>query len=221
MSLEEVRSRVVAAARTAGRDPDQVRLVVVSKGRTEEEILEVYHQGQRHFGESRAQELVAKAPHLPDDIVWHFVGPLQRNKVRMVRPVVALLHSMDRLRLSEAWVKGPGLPPPVLVQVNIGHEPQKSGADLSEVPALIERLLALGLEVRGLMAIPPLRSDPHPFFRRLADLRQEVARTFPAVSELSMGMTDDFEAAVAEGATILRVGRAIFTPAAPGDGNRR
>ena len=112
MSLEAVRTRIAEAAMRAGRQPESVRLVVVSKGQSPEAIQELYEQGQRDFGENRAQELSGKVGQLPSDIRWHFVGPLQTNKVRMVRPAVDLLHSLDRIDLVEPWVKGPGSPPP-------------------------------------------------------------------------------------------------------------
>jgi uncharacterized pyridoxal phosphate-containing UPF0001 family protein len=138
---------------------------------------------------------------------------LQSNKVRIVRPVAFLLHSFDRDDLGRAWLKGPGTAPPVLLQVNIGREEQKHGFDPGDTVAACERALAFGLDVRGLMAIPPLveRADEaRPFFRLLRELRDEVASHHPSVHHLSMGMTDDFEVAVEEGATIIRPGRAIF-----------
>jgi pyridoxal phosphate enzyme (YggS family) len=208
-----VRSRIVAAARQAGRQPESIRLVVVSKAQTPEAIRALYDQGQRDFGENRAQELSAKVAQLPPDIRWHFVGPLQTNKVRLVRPRVRLLHSFDRQDLIGPWVKGPGLPPPALVQVKIGGESQKHGVEPEGAGHLCERAIAAGIEVIGLMTIPPVVTDPlaaRPYFDELATLLAELQRPFPAVRELSMGMTDDFEVAIAAGATIVRIGRAIF-----------
>lgn len=213
MTYRDVMNRVAAAAGRAGRDADDVTVVVISKGRTAEQITAVYEQGHRVFGENRAQELAAKTPELPADIHWHFVGPLQTNKVRIVRPAVRLLHSYDRDHLAPAWLKGPGAAPPVLLQVNIGEEPQKHGFAPEEARAACARAIDMGLDVRGLMAIPPLAADPEstrPHFVRLRGLRDQIASEFPAVAELSMGMTDDFEVAVEEGATIIRPGRAIF-----------
>ena len=214
MTLGSVRSRILAAADRSGRDPGTVRLIAVSKEQSPEAVMRVYDQGHRDFGESRAQELAEKIGLLPGDIRWHFVGRLQRNKVRLVRPSVVLLHSMDRMSLGEAWVKGPGLPPPVLMQVNVGMEPQKGGVPPEDAAGTLARLRSMGLRVRGLMGIPPPGSQDtaRRYFRELAELRLRLAVDEPDLVELSMGMTDDFEAAIAEGSTMVRVGRAIFGP---------
>ncbi len=215
MSLEAVKLRIAHAAERSGRSPDEITLVVVSKGRTEKEILSIYRQGHRDFGENRAAAIAEKAARLPGDIRWHFVGPLQTNKVRMVRPITDLLHSLDRERLAEAWVKGPGRPPPVLVEVNIGEESQKGGVEPGRAGELIRESVDLGLDVRGLMAIPPQMPEPslvRPYFRRLVELRSELGQIAP-LPVLSMGMSDDFEVAIEEGATVVRLGRAMFTPA--------
>ena len=206
--------RVADATTAAGRSPDYVTVVAVSKTKTPDEIMAVYEMGHRDFGENRAQELAAKAPQLPNDIRWHFVGALQSNKVRLVRPVTFLLHSMDRRSLAGAWLKGQGRPPPVLLQVNVGDEPQKSGIDPRDVPDFLEWMKTLGLDVQGLMAIPPIPKDPEesrPHFRRLREIGETVGLAADD-GELSMGMTDDFAVAIEEGASIIRVGRAIFGP---------
>lgn len=213
MSYADVVSRVADAARRSGRSGDDIQIVVISKGRSVAQIEKVYAQGHRVFGENRAQELAEKTPLLPPDLRWHFVGPLQTNKVRIVRPAVELLHSYDRDKLGAAWLKGRGLAPPVLLQVNIGEEPQKHGFAPVDVESACDHAIGMGLDVRGLMAIPPLAEDPEsarPYFVRLRQLRDRVRGTWPTIEELSMGMTDDFEVAVEEGATIIRPGRAIF-----------
>jgi pyridoxal phosphate enzyme (YggS family) len=210
--------RVAAAAGAAGRDPAGITVVAVAKTKTSEEIMLVYDQGHREFGENRAQELIEKSSRLPQDIRWHFVGALQSNKARGVRGITHLLHSMDRRSLGSAWMKGRGLPPPVLAQVNIGSESQKSGVPPGEVAAELAWMLGMGLDVRGLMTIPPLPERPEDsrrFFHRLAEIRDDVVAEYPTVTELSMGMTDDFEVAISEGASIIRVGRAIFGPRIP------
>jgi PLP dependent protein len=215
MSYQEVMERVAAAARRADRQVGDVTVVAVSKTMTPEDIMGVYEQGHRDFGENRAGELAEKAPLLPEDIRWHFVGALQSNKTRLVRGIVQLLHSMDRPSLGKAWMKGHGLPPPVLAQVNVGDESQKSGVAVDRVLEAVEWMVEMGLDVRGLMAIPPLPERPEdsrPYFQILRELRNRVAATHPAMAELSMGMTDDFEVAIEEGASIIRVGRAIFGP---------
>ncbi len=218
MSYREVMDRVATAAERAGRSPDDITVVAVSKTMSRDDIMAVYDQGHRDFGENRAGELAEKAPALPGDIRWHFVGALQSNKARMVRGVTHLLHSMDRRSLGEAWMKGHGLPPPVLAQVNVGDESQKSGVSIEELPGAIAWMVGMGLDVRGLMAIPPLPDRPDDsrvHFQTLRDLRDQVGVEHPSVAELSMGMTDDFEVAIDEGASMIRVGRAIFGPRKP------
>jgi hypothetical protein len=213
MSYEEVVARVASAAARAGRNPAEVTLVAVSKAKPVSDIEAVYELGHRDFGENRAQEMTEKAAVLPTDIRWHFIGPLQTNKARLVRPITHLLHSMDRESLAGAWAKGNDLPPPVLLQVNTGQEPQKSGVMPAKARETLETIEHMGLEVLGLMAIPPITDDPEeqrPHFALLRTLRDDLARDHPSVEELSMGMTDDFEVAVEEGSSIIRVGRAIF-----------
>jgi hypothetical protein len=213
MSYAEVVARMATAAGMAGRDPDSITLVAVSKAKPVSDIEAVYELGHRDFGENRAQEMAEKAAVLPTDIRWHFVGALQTNKARLVRPMTYLLHSMDRESLASAWAKGNDLPPPVLLQVNTGREPQKSGVMPEDAGAALESIMAVGLEVRGLMAIPPIGDDPEqqrPHFELLRSLRDDLARDHPSIEELSMGMTDDFEVAIEEGSSIIRVGRAIF-----------
>ncbi len=207
--------RVEAAAKRSNRGADEVIVVAVSKTFSPAEILSVYEQGHRDFGENRAQEMADKAGRLPPDIRWHFVGALQSNKAKFIRSRTHLLHSMDRRSLANAWLKGPGLPPPVLLQVNVGEEPQKSGVPPADVIETVHWMISIGLDVRGLMSIPPIPDDAEesrPHFAALRRLRDEVAVESPSVTQLSMGMTDDFEVAIEEGASIIRVGRAIFGP---------
>ncbi|MGA7272826.1 MAG: YggS family pyridoxal phosphate-dependent enzyme [Acidimicrobiia bacterium] len=213
MSLDGVRRRVEAAARRAGRSPDEVTIVAVSKGRAPGAIAELYATGHRDFGENRASELVEKAAQLPDDIRWHFVGHLQSRKARLVRPLAGVLHSLESESTAKAWLKGAGLPPPAYLQVNIGREPQKYGVDPDQTAETVQRFGALGIELRGLMAILPVVEEAEaarPYFQEMVRLRDEIAQQHPQVAGLSMGMTDDFEVAVEEGSTVIRVGRAIF-----------
>jgi pyridoxal phosphate enzyme (YggS family) len=203
--------RVAAAGYRSGRDPDDVTVVAVSKGQPVEAIRALHERGHRHFGENRAAELEAKAPQLPDDIVWHFVGTVQRRKLGIIRARASLVHSFDRMALVAPW--GGDLAPPVLVQVNLAAEPQKHGAYREAVPALLAAAEEAGIRCRGLMVMPPLPADPEdsrPWFGELAELRRRLAAEHPSLVELSMGMSDDFEVAVEEGATVIRVGRAIF-----------
>jgi PLP dependent protein len=216
--LTAVRRRIADAATRAGRTPAEVRLVVVSKGRTVGDIAALHAAGHEEFGENRPDELAQKAARLPSDIAWHFVGSLQTRRVSVVRPVTSILHSLDRAKLVDAWAREPR-PPAALLQVNIAGEQQKHGAEPSSVPALVERSIERGIDVVGLMVIPPRPEAPEDSRRWFAEtrtMRDELAVSFPSVRHLSMGMTDDFEVAVEEGATIVRVGRAIFGPAAAG-----
>jgi PLP dependent protein len=213
--LTSVRRAVAAAADRSGRDVADVLIVGISKNATSAAVRAAYAAGLRDFGENRADELVARAESLPPDARLHFVGRLQTNKVRRVRPVATMLHSLDRPDLCGAWLKGPGTPPPVLVQVNVSGEPQKAGVAPFEAGELVDRALAMGLDVRGLMTIPPLASDPEAsrsHFAALRRLRDDIRQRHPSVEGLSMGMSNDYTVAVEEGATILRVGRAIFDP---------
>lgn len=215
MSLDTVRRQIADAAERSGRDVESITLIAVGKTHPVETLMAAYEAGLRDFGENRATELAAKAAAMPHDVRWHFIGPLQRNKVRLVRPVVRLLHSMDRPALAEAWLKGPGGAPPALLEVNLADETQKSGVSVEDAPAMTDRLVALGVDLRGVMAIPPLVDSPEEtrrFFRGLAELRDLLVVRHPAMQQLSMGMTDDFEMAIEEGATMIRVGRAIFGP---------
>jgi pyridoxal phosphate enzyme (YggS family) len=215
MSYEEVMERVAAATSRVGRDAEEITVVAVSKTKTPDDVLAVYEMGHRDFGENRAKEMARKTNRLPDDVRWHFVGALQSNKASLVRPDTHLLHSMDRRSLAKSWLKGPGLPPPVLVQVNIGDETQKSGVAPREVPSTVTWLEDMGIEVVGLMALPPEPDEPEDsrgYFVEMRRLREHVGAQHPRVIELSMGMTDDFEVAIEEGASIIRVGRAIFGP---------
>lgn len=216
--LNEIRARVAAAAADSGRDLSDVTLVAVSKGRPPTEILEAYRQGHRDFGENRAGELAAKAPELPDDIRWHFIGSLQTRQAKIARPHTYLLHSLDRPRLANAWIAA-GEAPPALLQVNVAAEPQKHGAEPGTVEELLDRVAEAGVVCTGLMTIPPLAGKPEDnrkWFAALRELRDKLSGNNPGLTELSMGMTDDFEVAIKEGATLIRVGRAIFgAPGAP------
>ncbi|MBC7248461.1 MAG: YggS family pyridoxal phosphate-dependent enzyme [Actinobacteria bacterium] len=218
-NLQAVRERIAAAAMRAGRETDSVRLVAVSKGRSLEAIREAMRAGQKAFGENRAQELREKALLLGEDVEWHFVGHLQRNKVNMVVGKAALIHSLDSRRLAaaiSARALALGTVQDVLVQVNVSGEETKSGVEESGAADLVGEILSLpGLRVRGLMTIAPVWAEgekSRPFFRALRELRDTLREAYPRadLSLLSMGMTQDFEVAVEEGADLVRVGTAIF-----------
>lgn len=219
-NLERVRERIIRAAERAGRDPAEVRLIVVSKGRSVEEIGEVLATGHLVLGENRAQELREKIPRLPDDVEWHFIGHLQTNKVNMVVGKVKLIHSVDSLRLAEAISMRAcrlGMVQDVLLQVNVSGEESKFGIPPEEAGELMEELLRLpGLRVRGLMTMAPAWAAgefARPYFLSLRELRDDLGRSFPVaeLEHLSMGMTQDFEVAVEEGADLVRVGTAVFS----------
>ena len=207
--LERVRERI----RAAGGDPDGVTIVAVTKAFGVDAVEAALAAGAVHLGENYAQELVAKAEAVREDPrpVWHFIGGLQRNKVRTVAPHVALWESVDRASLgAEIAKRAPGAR--VLVQVNISDEPTKGGCGPAEAPDLVEALGDLGLDVAGLMGVAAAGDvdRARAQFARLAALRDTLG-----LAELSMGMSADLEAAVAEGATIVRVGSALFGPRPP------
>jgi hypothetical protein len=216
---EAVQERVDAAALRAGRDPGEVTLVAVSKTWPADVVAAAADAGIPVFGENRAQELKEKHSVLGSRVRWHFVGPLQSNKVRAVVGVAELVHSVDRYGLAEAIARRArslGVVQDVLVEVNVGGEATKHGVEPAAAVRLAEEVAALeGISVRGLMAIPPRAGDPEatrPYFRDLASLRDLAAASVPGAIELSMGMSADFEVAIEEGATIVRVGEAIFGP---------
>lgn len=216
--LHEVRYRIAAACARSRRDPASVALVAISKTVPAERVREAMAAGQPVFGENRVQEALAKIEAVGAPARWHLVGRLQRNKARHAVGRFELIHSIDGADLARELDRRAAAADrvqPVLLQVNLSHEPTKAGVDAKGLDALIEAVAALGhLELRGLMTIPPPVNDPEesrPWFARLREARDRasarVGRTLP---ELSMGMTDDFEVAVEEGATLVRVGRAIF-----------
>jgi pyridoxal phosphate enzyme (YggS family) len=199
--LEQVNEKMARACERAGRDAESVKLIAVSKLQPVEKLREAMAAGHRIFGENYAQELRDKSAELPG-AEWHFIGALQSNKVKMLAGKVALIHTCDRVSLArELAKKGPQR---VLIEVNIGREPQKAGALPDDAPALLEQIRGL-VQVDGLMCIPPAEGDPRPHFRALRELGEKLK-----LRELSMGMSADYEVAIDEGATIVRVGTAIF-----------
>ena len=218
--LADVRSRIVDAAARAGRDEHNVTLVAVSKTFPAARIVELFHEGQKDFGENRAQELEAKARDIEEDVVWHFVGHLQSNKAKAVTGV-SLIHSIDSLRTAESVARRAArldILQRVLVEVNTSGESSKAGVAPGEAIDFARRLAGLdSLEIRGLMTIPALPDDPEesrPTYRSMRALSSELQRLIPEATELSMGMSRDFEVAIEEGATIVRVGEALFGPRA-------
>ena len=220
-NLEEIRARIAAAAQSCGRLPDSVNLVAVSKTVPVDKIREGIVAGAVQLGENYVQEARDKIETLADQpLTWHFIGHLQSNKAKYAARLFDLIHSVDSLKLAKALDKEAakaGKVLPILIQVNIAGEETKSGVSEDDAVALVEQVSKLeNLSVRGLMTMPPYFNAPEkvrPFFRRLRQLRDRIAAiNLPGVSmdELSMGMTGDFEAAIEEGATLVRIGTAIF-----------
>ncbi len=214
--LEIARARITAAASRAGRDPASIRLVLASKTQPSEAIRAASRAGARDFGENYVQEAIAKRAELADltEIRWHLIGHLQTNKARAAASAFALIHSVDSVRLAEAL--GRAQPSPrvrALIEVNLGAEASKSGVAPDAVAALLDAVRGK-IEIEGLMTIPPPTAGAEttrPYFARLREMRDRLAvQSGLALSELSMGMTDDFEIAIEEGATIVRIGRAVF-----------
>lgn len=211
MSLKTITERLRAAELAAGRAAGSVTLIAVSKVQPADRVEAVLAEGQRIFGENRVQEAQTRWPPFLerfDGVSLHLIGPLQTNKARAAMAMFDAIHSVDRLKLAETLARLAdeiGRCPNLFLQVNTGAEPQKAGALPDEVDALVAQVRALALPVKGLMCIPPVDEDAAPHFRLLAEM---AARN--GLDGLSMGMSDDFEAAVALGATHVRVGSAIF-----------
>lgn len=209
--LALVRETIAKAARLAQREPDGIGLVAVTKSRSAQEIEALIAAGQRDFGENRVQEAAQKWPGLKarhPDIRLHMIGRLQSNKADEAVGLFDTVHSLDRPSLLEALIAAgnkTGRFPPVYVQVNIGAEEQKGGIAIAELPALLDQVRASPLPLAGLMCIPPGEHQPGPYFALLADLARRHG-----VSGLSMGMSGDYATAVMLGATVVRVGKALF-----------
>ncbi len=217
-NLERVREKIAQAATKAGRAVDEIELVAITKTQDPEKVREVYEAGQILFGESRVQEARVKIPELPSAIRWHFVGHLQKNKIRHALPLFELIHSVDSLALAQDMNRiadEEGLHPRVLLEVNMAGEGSKFGFQADKLREQMETLLALNrLSILGLMTIPPLAPEAEAsrkYFVQLRELRDRLQTEFHVdLTQLSMGMTNDFAIAVEEGATLVRVGTAIF-----------
>jgi pyridoxal phosphate enzyme (YggS family) len=217
-NLERVRSQIAHAAGKSGRSADDIELVAITKTHPVERVREAVDAGQQLFGESRVQEARVKIPELPSALRWHFVGHLQKNKIRHALPLFELFHSVDSLALAEdvnRIAEEEGLHPRVLLEVNVAGEGSKFGFAPGKLREEIEALLALPrLSIEGLMCIPPLVEEAEASRKHFADLRRlrdALEKEFNLkLPQLSMGMTNDFMVAVEEGATLVRVGTAIF-----------
>jgi pyridoxal phosphate enzyme (YggS family) len=219
-NLQHIRDRIQAACVRADRNPEDVRLVAVSKTKPADMIDTAAEAGQTLFGENYVQEFLAKSEEVNASVDWHFIGSLQSNKVKYLRDKVSMIHSVDRLSLAKEinrqWKKS-GETVDILIQINLGEEETKSGTEENALEQLVREVAALPhVRIRGLMALPPYLDDPEevrPFFKRLRQLAEKLDKLhIPGVEmrELSMGMSHDFEVAIEEGATLVRVGSAIF-----------
>lgn len=217
-NLDRVRDQIARAASKSGRSNDDIELVAVSKTHPAERVREAIAGGQTLFGESKVQEARAKIPDLPSNLRWHFIGHLQKNKIRHALPLFELFHGIDSLDLARdinRIADETGASPRMLLEVNVAGEGSKFGFKPEQVRRDMESLLQLPrLTIEGLMTIPPLAAEPElsrSFFAQLRELRDQLQEEFDmSLPELSMGMTNDFLVAVEEGATLVRVGTAIF-----------
>jgi PLP dependent protein len=217
-NLERVREQITQAAARAGRAVNEIELVAITKTHPAEKVREAVEAGYTLFGESRVQEARAKIPELPSNLRWHFVGHLQKNKIRHALPLFELFHGVDSLALAQEIDRiaaEEGAHPRALLEVNVAGEGSKFGFKAETLRAEIGSLLALPrLSIEGLMCIPPLAEDAEAsrkFFEQLRELRNSLEKEFDVkFPHLSMGMTQDFSIAVEEGATLVRVGTAIF-----------
>ena len=219
-NLNDVEKRIQAACDRSGRKREEVLLVAVSKTKPVEMLQEAYDAGSRDFGENKPQEIKEKYPQLPEDIRWHMIGHLQRNKIKYIIDKVCMIHSVDSLRLAEAIdeeAKKHDLVMPVLIEVNVAEEESKFGVRLDEAESLIRQISELSnIQVQGLMTIAPFTEnaeDNRIYFRKLRNLYVDIKdKNIDNVNmcNLSMGMTGDYEVAVEEGATMVRVGTGIF-----------
>lgn len=227
-NLNFIREKIRKAAQRAGRNPDSVHLVAVSKTFDAEHVKEAVKAGQTLFGENRVQEARDKAPLVDESAKWHLIGRLQKNKAKYIPGLFDMVHSVDSIELAralndameKALERGKELKEkvlPVLVQVNIAEEEQKGGTKESETADLVKQIASLPhLRVKGLMIIPPFSDNPEdsrPYYKRLKEIKDNIQAmniTNVEMTHLSMGMSGDFEVAVEEGATLVRVGSAIF-----------
>jgi len=219
-NLVSVEERVAAACNRAGRDRNEVTLIAVSKTKPVEDLQVIYDQGVRNFGENKVQELTEKIPEMQSDIKWHLIGHLQRNKVKYIVDKVELIHSVDSYRLAEEiniQAKKKNITVPILIEVNAANEVTKFGVKLEETEQLCREISQLeNVHIMGLMTIAPnvvVSEENRQIFHKIKDLSVDIAnKNIDNVDMriISMGMTNDFEVAIEEGATLVRVGTAIF-----------
>ena len=219
-NIRSVEERILAACQRAGRPREDVTLICVTKTKPVEDLRQAYDAGQRVFGENRVQEIIEKFPRLPEDIQWHMIGHLQRNKVKYLMDRAVMIHSVDSAALAQTISKEAvkaGRVMDILLEVNAAEEESKFGLGYDKVLPLIHEIAPLpGIHICGLMTVPPYTENPETsrvYFKKLRELSVDIARQSidnVSMHTLSMGMTGDFEVAIEEGATHIRVGTAIF-----------
>ncbi|MDD6193697.1 MAG: YggS family pyridoxal phosphate-dependent enzyme [Lachnospiraceae bacterium] len=219
-NLQQVEKNIQMACERAGRDRSEVTLIAVSKTKPVKDLMEIYDAGIRTFGENKVQEMCDKMEEMPADVKWHMIGHLQRNKVKYIVDKVALIHSVDSFRLAEEiniQAKKRGIVVPILVEVNIAEEETKYGVTREDAIELVKQIATLdGLHIKGLMTIAPYVVDSEenrPFFRKIKDLSVDIMKQNidnVCMDVISMGMTGDYQVAIEEGATMVRVGTGIF-----------
>ena len=219
-NLRQVQANIEKACKSVGRNPSEVTLVAVSKTKPVDMLLEAYDAGARVFGENKVQEIMDKYEHIPSDVQWHMIGHLQRNKVKYIVDKVSMIHSVDSLRLAETIEQEAAkkdVKVPILLEVNVAEEESKFGLKMDEVLPLIHEISSFRhIEIKGLMTIAPFVDDPEDnreVFRKLKKLSVDIAAkniNNTTMSVLSMGMTGDYQVAIQEGATMVRVGTGIF-----------
>lgn len=216
-NIRMIRERVDASAKKTGRDLSDITIVAVSKTVSVDDVAHAEKAGIRDFGENRVQEYLKKREALSENINWHIIGPLQRNKVKYILDGICLLHSLDKLSLAqeiESQCEKNGTELSALVQLNIGRESTKSGIFEEDLESfLIELSVMRRIRVCGLMAIPPMAQnadDNRPYFRKMRQLFETSRKSYPCMTYLSMGMSNDYEAAIEEGSNVVRIGTAVF-----------
>ena len=218
-ALEVINNKIENASEKSGRSASDITILAVSKQVESGRIKQAYEHGHRSYGENYVQEFVSKYEELShlDDIDWHFIGHLQKNKVKYIIDKVCMIHSVDKISLAEEINKRAGklgILMPILIEVNLGGEESKSGINPDELSSFLEQLSGFEhIKISGLMALPPYCEDPEDsrkFFKTLRELRDEYKSSYNSLDELSMGMSHDYDVAVEEGATIVRIGTAIF-----------
>lgn len=216
-NIQIINERVDASAKKTGRKRSDITVIAVSKTVSAEAVAKAAEHGMRDFGENRVKEYLKKREVLSDHLNWHIIGPLQRNKVKYILGGICLLHSLDRLSLAQEINKQcekNGTELSALVQLNIGKEPTKSGIYEEDLERFLEELSVMRrVRIKGLMAIPPAAlyaDDNRPYFIKMRMLFETFKQSYPQMEYLSMGMSDDFEAAIEEGSNMVRIGTAVF-----------